>query len=330
MRGRLPPLVDAPFVISDSVFVNPKYRGTRLNGKEAFDPDGSREAICRKQIRVHDARSLRQAPSIEREGFQLAEAPTQLDFNDLDQLTKRYYEHCARLVRDATGCLAARAMQHEFRAGKVIGPAGVGRYAVVVHADFTPFFEDFADVPEGRHFAVFNVWRGTNPDREIESMPLALCDLTTVARDDIVYADCLRRTEPRTRLIDCRLIHDTGQSWYYFPRMTPNEALIFKQYDSRQEDAGLRGVFHTAFRDPTARKGAPLRESVEVRVLAVLPEVDPNRERRKASFQAEVPNTRLDGTVSTWRQEPMVDWNGVQRQSPISSGAFRVSRDLTR
>ncbi len=318
MKGRLPPLVDVPFVVSDSIFINPKYRGTRLLGKDAFDPDGSRTALCRKQIRVHDARSLKQAPSIEREGFQLMEAPIDLDFSDSSLVTTRYYEHCANLVKAATGCLTTRTMQHEFRAGKVIGPAGAGLYSLVVHADFTPFVEDITDVPEEHHFALFNIWRGTHPTHEIELMPLALCDVTTVADDDIIYADCLRRTEPRTRLIDCRLIHDSRQGWYYFPRMTPDEVLIFKQYDTRQEDAGKRAVFHTAFRDPTTRRDAPLRESIEVRVLAVFPEADLERERRKARFQAEVPNTRLDGTVSSWCHEEMVDWNGIQQQPPVA------------
>ena len=317
MRGWLPPLVDAPFVVAESVFVNPKYRGTRLNLKEAFDPDAGRGALCRKRIRIHDARSLKRAPDIGREGFALVDAPADVDFGDPSQVTGRYYEHCARLVEAATGCLAARAFQHGFRAGKVTGPARQGLYGVVVHADHSPFIEDFTDVPEGRHFALFNVWRGTIPGREIESGPLALCDSGTVSADDIVYADCLRRTEPRTRVIDCRLIHDPGQIWYYYPRMLPGEALIFKQYDSRRENAGSRHVFHTAFRDPAVREDAPLRESVEVRVLAVLPEADPERERRRARFQAGAPDRRLDGTVSTWRQEPAVDWNGPRGRPPM-------------
>lgn len=315
MRRRLPPLVDAPSVVSDAIFVNPKYRGVRLSGREAFDPDGNSEAMYRKPIRVHDARSLNRAPSIEREGFQLLKAPVDVDFSDPSQLTGRYYEHCANLVLETTGGLAAGAMQHQSRAG-----AGLGRYAFVVHSDFSPFAEDVVGAPEGRHFAIYNVWRGTNPDREIEMAPLALCDLTTVAERDIVYADCLRRTEPKTRMIDCRLIHDTGQGWYYFPRMKPDEALILKQYDSRREDAGLRGVFHAAFRDPTVREDAPLRESVEVRVMTILPEADPDRERRKERFQAQAPNARFDGSISTWRHEPMVDWKYMPR-SPAADSA---------
>ena len=311
MRGRLPTLVDAPFVISHGVFVSPQYRSTRLNAREAFDPEGVRDALCRKSMRIHDARSLAQAPCIEREGFELVEAPVGLNFADPSQVTGLYFKHCEELVKAATGCLTAKVVQHGFRAGKVIGPARQGLYGVVVHADHSPFIEDFLGVPEGRHFALFNVWRGTIPEREVEVGPLALCDLATVSTDDIVYADCLRRSKPRTRVIDCRLVHDAGQVWHYFPRMRPSEALIFKQYDTRRENAALRMVFHTAFQDPTTREDAPMRESIEVRVLAILPEEDPDRERRKARFHAEIPNTRLDGTVSTWRQEPAVDWSVI-------------------
>ncbi|MCY3879562.1 MAG: CmcJ/NvfI family oxidoreductase [Rhodobacteraceae bacterium] len=309
MWGRLPPLLSAPFVISDGVFISPKYRHTRLNAEEAFNPDGSLDAVCRRTIRIHDARSLTPAPSIEREGFQLIEAPVDLDFGDPAQVNGIYRKHCEHLVKTATGCQSAEAVQHGFRAGRALGPAGQGLYGVGAHADHSPMIEDFVDVPEGQHFALFNIWRGTNPDRNIESGPLALCDRSTVSADDIVYADCLRRSEPRTRVINCRLIHDAGQIWYYFPQMKPGEALIFKQYDSRLEHAASRTVFHTAFQDPTTPEDAPLRESVEVRVVAVLPETDPDREGRKARFQAEVPSRRLDGTVSTWCQEPEVDWS---------------------
>ena len=319
MIGRLPPLLDTPFVISDSVFVSPRHRSARLNAEDAFDPDGSRDAICRREMRIHDARSLKRAPSIEREGFQLVDAPVDLDFRNHSRVTGQFLRHCENLVEAATGCLSAKAVQHGFRTGRATGPAGRGLYGVGAHADFSPMIEDFVEVPEGHHFALFNIWRGTSPDRPIESGPLALCDLATVSADDIVYADCLRRSEPQTRVINCRLIHDPGQMWHYFPNMKPSEALIFKQYDSRQEDAASRAVFHTAFQDPTTREDAPLRESVEVRVVAVLPDADPDRDCRKARFQAEVPNRRLDGTVSTWRQEPEVDWVGMKRQPSMAA-----------
>ncbi len=304
----LPFLVETPFVVSDSIFVNPKYRGTRLPPMAETDPTERREMFLHKPIRVHDARSLGQAPRLDVEGFQLFEAPIRLDFGDRKLVTTRFYEYCADLVKAATGCLAARVLQHEFRRETGEGEAGRTAYARMVHADVCPYVEDVLRAPEGRHFGLFNVWRNIDPAREIECMPLALCDVTTVAGTDIVYANARRRTEPKTRLVDCRLVHDTGQGWYYFPRMTADEALIFKQYDTRQEDASRRATFHVAFKDPTTQADASWRQTIEARVLAIFRENDPERTRRRARFQAEVPMVQRDGTISTWRHEEMVDW----------------------
>ena len=308
---RLPTLLEAPFVVSSSVFVNPRYRGTRLPaGDDPTTLKRAGEMFLRKQIRVHDARSLAPAPSLEREGFHLIEAPILLDFGNREVVTTRFYDYCEDLVKAATGCLFAKTVQHEFRTG----PAGKTAYAPRVHADVCPYIEDVMDVPDGRHFGLFNVWRSTDLHRQIEFMPLALCDVTTVAVADIVYADAWRRTETPTRLVDCRLIHDVAQSWHYFPLMTPDEALIFRQYDSRREDANLRATFHTAFEDPTTRAGAPLRHSVEARVLAVFREQDTERAHRRARFQAEVPKIHRDGSFAAWRHENMLDWDG-ERES---------------
>lgn len=302
MSRQLPALVEAPFVVSDSVFVNSKFRGIRLPA------DSTNELFRRKQIRVHDARLLRRTPSLEVEGFELREAPVRVDFQDWEQVRAQFLEHCSNLVQAATGCLHARVMQVEFRDGMGKGPAGRGYYAPAAHADVCPYVEDVIDVPDGHHFGLFNVWRSIDPEQEIEVMPLALCDVATVAGDDIVYADRWRLTEPRTFLVDCRLIHDVGQCWYYFPRMTWDEALIFRQYDTRREDANRRTTFHTAFRDPTTREGAPLRRTVEVRVLAIFREEDPDPAGRRARFQAGIPKILPDGTISTVRHERMVDW----------------------
>ena len=301
---RIPALADAPSVISDTIFVNPKYRGKRLGYEQTLDLDERRQMFLRKPIRVHDARALEQAPSLDDQGFQLVEAPIRMDFSNRELVKTRFYEYCSNLVKAATGCLAAEVMQHEFRDG-----TPNGAYGLPAHGDVTPYIEDVVDIPEGRHFGLFNVWRGIDPEREIEFMPLGLCDGATVSRTDMVCADSMRRTEPPTLLVDYRLVHNLGQCWYYFPRMTPDETLIFVQYDSRREEPNRRMTFHSAFKDPTTREDAPLRRSVEARVVAVFREDDPEREVRRARFQAEVPTVHLDGTPAASRHEVMLDWN---------------------
>jgi hypothetical protein len=49
--------------------------------------------------------------------------------------------------------------------------------------------------------------------------------------------------------------------------MTPDEALIFKVFDTNA-DAGVRFTAHSAFDDPNTPADARPRESIELRALA--------------------------------------------------------------
>ena len=49
--------------------------------------------------------------------------------------------------------------------------------------------------------------------------------------------------------------------------MTPEEAIVFKVYDSLQ-DGRARFTPHTSFEDPTTPVDAPPRESIEARLFA--------------------------------------------------------------
>ncbi len=305
----LPPLIAAPFVVSTGVFADPKYRGTRLPASDTVSPAELRAMSVRKPIRIHDARQLPEPPTLDGMGFTLTNAPLEMDFHDPNAVATRFHTSCSDLVMAATGCLAARVVQCEVRTGEATGPGGMGVYAKAVHADVTPFIEDLLHVPSGRHFGLYNVWRSIDREGVIEFMPLTLCDGGTVDVADVVYADAWRRTWPRTRVIDCRLIHSNRQCWFYYPRMTSEEVLIFKQYDTRQAAANLRSTFHTAFEDQSTRENAPSRRTIEARVLAVFHEEDGERAVRRARFQAEVPKTRRDGTTSSWRHEDMIDWD---------------------
>ena len=305
----IPTLVTAPFVVSAGVFADPKYRGTRMPAGDTVSAAELRTSYWSKPIRIHDARQLPGSPTLEGMGFALAKAPLEMDFHDPKAIATRFHTYCSDLVMAATGCLAARVVQHEMRTGEATGPGGAGMYAKQAHADVSPFIENHLDVPPGRHFGLYNVWRSIDLENEIEVMPLALCDHATVDVADIVYADAWRRTWPKTRVVDCRLIHSNRQCWFYYPRMTPEEVLIFKQYDTREAAANLRSTFHTAFEDRATRENAPLRQTVEARVLAVFHEEDRERATRRARFQAEVPKARRDGTMSSWCHEDMVDWD---------------------
>ena len=302
-----------PFVESTGSFANARYRGTRMPPPEWVEnPDERKSMYVRESIKVHNARLLQPPPNLEANGFQLVDADTQVrNLHDQDAVTTHFYQECADLITAITGCSDTHVMQHQYRNGfgglpeghprgnKPTANGSEGTYGGI-HSDVSPYSEDgFEKIANGKHFQMYNVWRSTDLERDIYVMPLAICDMATVAREDIIAADAWSQTETPRRLVSLRLVHSPNQRWYYFPRMTPQETLIFKQYDTRQEKSNMRTAFHGAIDDPTTPEDAPLRKTIEVRLLALFDE-DAEREARKARFQAEVPETHTDGKISDW------------------------------
>ena len=77
-----------------------------------------------------------------------------------------------------------------------------------------PYEEEFErHVPPGHHFQAINIWRSTDRDRDIEMMPLALCDFTTVRREDIISNDGVRTIEPYRKLVAHGVAHHPEQVW---------------------------------------------------------------------------------------------------------------------
>jgi hypothetical protein len=113
-----------------------------------------------------------------------------------------------------------------------------------------------------RRFSVINVWR---PIRgPLEDAPLALLDATSVAANDLVATDLLYKD----RVGEIYYVrHNPAHRWFYAPRMSPDEVLLFRCYDSL-EDGRARFVPHAAFEDPAMPQSAIPRESIEVRTLA--------------------------------------------------------------
>lgn len=136
----------------------------------------------------------------------------------------------------------------------------------------------------GEHLIV-NVWR---PLSTVENWGLTVLDGRTLAPGDVhptafQPAERYATTRPDSgpvRDLDGREVkmrfnelltplHDPAHRWIYFPRMGPDEVLLFKIHDSRR-DGRTRCGSHTAFRDPRGLQGAH-RRSIEVRCLVLLP-----------------------------------------------------------
>jgi hypothetical protein len=140
-----------------------------------------------------------------------------------------------------------------------------------VHVDYTvksapqrvrDVLPDEAEALLRDRFAVINVWR---PIRgPVQDAPLAVSDAQSVRFEDLVAIDLVYRE----RLGEIYMVKfNPSQRWYYAPRMSTDEVLLFKCFDSAQ-DGRARFAPHAAFDDPTTPLDAWPRESIELRTLA--------------------------------------------------------------
>ncbi len=255
--------------------------------------------------------------TLERNGFELRAAPVaDYDFLDHQEVIAGYYRDCEQLVADATGA-RVWAFDHNIRSAggqaekrQVKGGQDVQGPAHIVHGDYTLrsaperlmqltrpasindtlrdvipagqglIPEDVAEdaVADGGRFAIINVWRNIDTV-PVATHPLALCDGQSVEPEDLVVFEIHmpdRIGENYWAKFDAR------HTFYCYPEMTRDEALLIKQWDSagllalsdgKQADHAGDGPctfsFHSAFHDPQTPDDAPDRWSIEVRCVAL-------------------------------------------------------------
>jgi hypothetical protein len=229
-------------------------------------------------VRVRDMRPIAGALSLDRNGFVLLERPSRVgDFYDPDVVARDYYPEIKALVSDLTGAERVEIFGHLTRNDGPNPPPGAHRSVTNAHIDYDlPTTRAVADrfIPAGdkaRYAAgrvmQINVWR---PIETIESMPLALCDAASVARDDLVHGPIGGKSQSQVeKPAGYNLAHNPAHRWFYVPRMRREEVLVFRLCDS--DPAAPQWTAHTGFRDPTSPPGARPRQSVEVRTLALFP-----------------------------------------------------------
>ena len=138
-------------------------------------------------------------------------------------------------------------------------------------ADRTTVTEKFTEIqgmPTDRRVLGINIWRSVSP-RPLARFPLAVCDRTSIERDDLEY-DLNPNAKPRPFNAHYCKPND-AQRWYYYAAMTHDEALVFTTYDSHPaDDEVFCPTLHTAVPVPGS-EGLQERVSVEVRFFANLP-----------------------------------------------------------
>lgn len=231
---------------------------------------------------IMDARHLAPQPKIDVAGFELWEAPTEVvDFRNDKEVSSKYYSEASALVKASTGASTVIVFDHQVRqreagrpllsfgrAGDGSKPGAVGR----VHVDYSEetgqkrlnlVLQDQRLAESIERFAIVNVWRSIKGP--ILDTPLAVCDARSLGAGDLVAGE-IRYQSRNGELYLVR--HSNRHRWYYYSAMHRNEALVFKQYDSLINSVS-RFTPHAAFDHPEATEATPLRESIEVRCLAI-------------------------------------------------------------
>jgi hypothetical protein len=223
-------------------------------------------------VPVRDARMLAEAPSLDRQGFELhRHASAVSDFSDDAAIRTAYYPEVERLVKDVTGAARVLVFDHNVRLGSAERPTGIREPVKRVHNDYTEksgpqrvrdLLGQEAEALLKHRYAFINVWRPIH--EPVLASPLAVCDWRTIAPQDLIASDLRYRDRTGETYA---VAYNPRHRWFYFPKMRRDEALFLKCFDSAT-DGRARLTAHTAFDDPTTPADAPPRQSIEARTIA--------------------------------------------------------------
>lgn len=245
----------------------------------AFDPPpGEPKSTALPEphvLPIFDGRLIAKSFSLDREGFELVRHPTVVrNFFDDEEVKRVYYPLAEAFLRAALRADRVFIFDHTVRKRVEGAPdrrgAGPRQPATRVHVDQTVTSganrvrehlpDEAEELLKGR-VQVINLWR---PIRgPLRDTPLAMLDGTTVKEGDLVASDLIY---PNRSGETYSVKYNPDHRWFYFPEMTPDEAILLKCYDSAT-DGRTRFGPHTAFVDPTTPADAPPRESIELRTL---------------------------------------------------------------
>jgi hypothetical protein len=263
------------------------YIGQTIERPRYHVNDASRDVLTLdpRIIQIEDARSLRQLPSLAREGFALFPHKSAVsDFRNSEEVARVYHLETERFLLELTGAdevaLSApgvrRCAESSPDSGQLThsGKLYTSRPAHFVHVDISDsaaaaFAERWRPKDHSRpvrRFAHYNIWRAVSPPPQ--NLPLAVCDSRTVSEADLVEADAIMDIPGKRESSYVGLVirYNPCHRWWYFSNMNRDEVLVFKTHDS---DPGQPSqVPHSAFTDPTCPPGVMPRASIEMRGIA--------------------------------------------------------------
>jgi hypothetical protein len=225
------------------------------------------------KVKIWNGRLTGETFALPTHGFAFENKPSAVkDFYDEDHVKQVYYPETADLIKAHTGAESVLVFDHTIRTQRkeLVEKLGVREPVKAVHNDYTEksapqrvrdlLPEAEAEQRLARRFAIVQTWR---PITTIESEPLAMCDGRTIPEEGFILVQ--RRYSHRTAEV-YHIAYNPEHRWIYFPRMSPDEVMVFKVFDT-DRTAGVPFTAHSAFIDPTSAPAARPRESIEMRSL---------------------------------------------------------------
>jgi hypothetical protein len=230
------------------------------------------------EIDVTDGWHRAKSFSIDKEGFSLHDFQTVYDkWEDDETVRAKFYPEVVEMLKQMTGAKRILVFDHTIRtnanAGKKLTDeknASQCTPVMLVHCDYTvesgptrvrQLLKEEAEDLLSRRVAFINVWK---PINVVEERPLAMCDVTSTTPEDFFKLHLRYRDRNGENYV---MRHSPKHKWWYFPKMTPEQVILLKTFDS-ETDGRARFVGHTAFEDPTSPADATTRESIEIRTIA--------------------------------------------------------------
>ena len=231
-----------------------------------------------QQVEIRNLRELDGA-SVDEQGFELIpHATSASDLYDDDAVKEAYYPELEALLLRRFGAervVIFDSTRRSDQRGGATNPDGARRPAAHIHVDYTidsgpKRVRDLLGEEEARRLESsgtrirpINVWRPIHGP--VERSPLALADASSISPDDLFATD---HVFPERVGEIYHLAYSPTQRWFYAPRMTRDEVLLIKGWDSL-EHGPARFTPHTAFEHPDTPPAAPPRESIETRTLVI-------------------------------------------------------------
>ncbi|KIL59356.1 hypothetical protein M378DRAFT_169423 [Amanita muscaria Koide BX008] len=230
-----------------------------------------------EELQIENIRGKEQSFTLDIAGFQFYVRPTKFKtFDDEEKIKNDYYVEQGELIKELTGASKVVFFDHTIRRNRPgvldasphkrrpVQQAHVDQTTAAsvarVHQHLPP-----AEAPEllKHRFQVINLWRPI--DVPVLEWPLALCDYRSVDPKTDVFPVALVYPDREGETFSVK--HNPNHQWKYVRGMIPDELVLIKCFDSKQD--GNVAIFtpHTAFKDPTTPEGAPLRQSIELRAL---------------------------------------------------------------